>query len=203
MTSQALRRLTAPFVIALAVSLVAPAVAGALQRSTVFSRGRVWVRQAVPYSQARYATVEGALIPVGTANPHYLGYRTDCSGFVSMALNLRTRSGRPYSLSTATLAPRLSRIRKEDLRRGDIILRPNDLVIDGRRVPYGHAVLFVAWNDSAKSSYVGYHQSSSGKGAVRSVIRYGASGFGSAAGFAPYRYVGVRDRVKLETRRTP
>ena len=31
------------------------------------------------------------------------GYRTDCSGFVSMALGLKTRTGTPLSLDTGSL----------------------------------------------------------------------------------------------------
>lgn len=202
MTSRGNKRVLAGVCLALVIVVVAPVGAAAISRSWVLERAQVWVLAKVPYSQKRSATVEGSLIPTSTPGHLYAGYRTDCSGYVSMAFNLRTKSGNPYSLSTATLRPRLTRISKADLLPGDVILRPNDLVIDGKRVAYGHAVIFGEWTDSTRAHYVGYHESASQKGAVRSVIRYGTSGFGSAVGFAPYRYTAVRDRVKLETRRT-
>ena len=198
MTSRGNKRILAGVCLALVLVVVAPLGAAAISRSWVLERAQVWVLAKVPYSQKRAATVEGSLIPTSTPGHLYAGYRTDCSGYVSMAFNLRTKSGAPYSLSTATLRPRLTPIAKADLRPGDVILRPNDLVIDGKRVAYGHAVVFGGWTDSTQASYVGYHESSSQKGAVRSTIQYGVSGFGSAIGFAPYRYTAVRDRVKLE-----
>lgn len=201
MTSRGNKRVFAGVCLALVLALAAPSAAGAISRSWVLERAKVWVRAKVPYRQKRSATVEGSLVPTSTPGHLYVGYRTDCSGFVSMAYNLRTKSGAPYSLSTATLRPRLTRIAKADLKPGDVILRPNDLVIDGRRVAYGHVVIFGGWTDSTRAYYVGYHESSSRKGAVRTIIRYGVSGFGSETGFAPYRYTAVRDRVKLETRR--
>ncbi len=191
------KRLLVVISLALVAALVAPTFAAAISRSFVIARAEVWVAREVPYSKKRFATVEGSLVPTSAVNPQFAGYRTDCSGFVSMCLNLRTRTGGPLSLTTASLRPRLTPIEKSHLRPGDVILRPSDAVIDGKRVPYGHAVIFVDWTDETRKSYVGYHQSGSSKGTVRSVIRWGASGFWSAPGFAPYRYAAVRDRVKL------
>lgn len=201
MTSRGNKRIIAGVCLALVLVVVAPLGAAGVSRSWVLDRAKVWVSAKVPYSQKRSATVEGSLVPTSTPGHLYVGYRTDCSGFVSMAYNLRTKSGAPYSLSTATLRPRLTRIAKDDLLPGDVILRPNDLVIDGKRVAYGHVVIFGGWTDSTRAYYVGYHESSSRRGAVRTTIRYGVSGFGSEAGFAPYRYSAIRDRVKIETRR--
>lgn len=185
-----------------ACALLFPAVpAYAITRQEVVARGKVWVDRKVPYSQSRFASVEGTRLPVSTSTytPSRYGYRTDCSGFVSMCLNLRTTKGLPYSMSTATLDNVMYKIPKSALKPGDVILRPNDLVINGSRVSYGHAVLFVGWTDSAKTRYVGYHESSSGKGAVRSIIDWGTSGFWGAAGFAPYRCGAVRDRSRITT----
>lgn len=183
--------------VAVVLSLAsAPEAAPAISRSFVHARGKVWVDKKVPYSQSRYATVEGKRLSTATVNPQRLGYRTDCSGFVSLSLNLRTLSGYPYSLDTAGLGRRLTRISKADLQRGDIILRPKDAIVNGKQVPYGHSVVFLRWTDSSQTAYVGYHQSSSAKGAVRQTIRWGTSGFGTSPGFAPYRYVAVRDRVR-------
>jgi hypothetical protein len=174
------------------------APAGALARDEVLDRARVWVDKKVPYSQSRYATVAGELVPdTGSAAVQATkGYRTDCSGFVSMSLGFRSSSGALYSADTAGLGKLLVRIDKSDLRPGDVILRPKDLRIDGKLVPYGHAVIFGGWVDSGKTEYWGLHQSSSAKAAVLGRIRWGTSGFWSEKGFGPYRFAGVRDRVR-------
>ena len=194
--SGTLTRVLTSTLLAAAVLGVFPLPASAYTRTEVHQRGRVWVDQWVPYSQSRWATVEGVLVPTGTPFPERLGYRTDCSGFVSMCLGFTSAAGNPLSLSTATLDNVMIPIEKEDLQRGDVILRPNDLVIGGTRVPYGHAVLFLKWADAAHTRYIAYHQSSGGKGTVRAEIRWGTSGFGDAKGFAPYRYQGVDDAVR-------
>ena len=79
-----------------------------------------------------------------------------------------------------------------------MILRPKTLRIGGKLVPYGHAVVFGGWADSAKTYYWGLHQSSSAKGTVRAKIRWGTSGFYSEKGFAPYRYPRVDPRPRIE-----
>ena len=61
---------------------VFPAPASAITREQVIARGMHWVKKRVPYSQRRY----------------HQGYRQDCSGFVSMAWNVKT-SYTTYSIS--------------------------------------------------------------------------------------------------------
>lgn len=177
--------------------MLAPVVAQALPRSEVIERGSVWVEAKVPYSQSRYATVSGSRLATSTVRPSTKGYRTDCSGFVSMCLGLRTSLGSPLSADTATLPTYLVKIKKSQLRPGDVILRPRTLKIDGKTVPYGHAVLFGGWADKDKTHYYGLHESSSRKGAVQAKIAWGKSGFWTAEGFSAYRYPGVRDRVRV------
>lgn len=179
----------------ISAALAVPVSAHAITRSTVLKRANVWVKVKVPYSQTRYATESGTLISKKTSNPSSKGYRTDCSGFVSMCLDLETSSGTPLSLDTGSFPSRLVKIKKSQLLPGDVILRPKTLKIDGKTVPYGHAVLFAGWTDSSKTYYYGIHQSSSSDGTVRVKIRWGTSGFGSEEGFSPYRYPGVRDGV--------
>ncbi len=164
------RRALATVLVALLVfSLTTPAYG--ISRSTIVARGRSWVDRHVPYSQS--ASFEG--------------YRTDCSGFLSMSWAL-ARNGVPYSPSTAELdAPGLVRsITKEELQPGDMILRPKDQP----GAAYGHAVLFVGWANPEHTKYIAYHQSSSGAGAVMATITYP---FWGETGFAPYRYLGVDD----------
>jgi len=179
--------------------LAMPATAHAMTRADIVKRAGVWTKAKVPYSQSRYATEAGVLV---TATPAAVaatqGYRTDCSGFVSMCLGLKTRSGAPLSLDTGTLPGRLVKTTKSDLALGDVILRPKTLKIGGKLVPYGHAVVFGGWTDSTKSAYWGLHESSSAKGAVRVKITWGRSGFYSEKGFAPYRYPRVDERPRIE-----
>lgn len=175
--------------IALVAALLAPLSAGAAvtTRSAVISRARTWILKGTPYSQTRYAYLDGTLVPSTepTATWSRLGYRTDCSGYVSMALGFRSSRGYPMSLTTWTLPGVLVRIRKDELQRGDVILKP-----------YTHAVIFVGWLDAKRTRYVGYHESGSGKGAVRSEIDWGTSGFWNGSGYAPYRYPGIDDSVR-------
>jgi len=146
----------------------------AISRTTIVARGRSWVNRAVPYSQ----------------EVKFEGYRTDCSGFLSMCWVL-SRNGSPLSLSTAELDSVSYRIEQDDLQPGDMILRPKDQP----GAEYGHAVLFVAWTDPTHTSYIGYHESSSAGKAVMATIKYP---FWSEPGFAPYRYKNV-DKDYLAT----
>lgn len=96
------------------------------ERREIVERAFTWWDAQVSYSQSRY----------------YKGYRTDCSGFVSMAWELGTSyttasfstgGGESHPLSSyASLEP------------GDALVR--------RRNGAGHIVLFLGWNDSAKTS---------------------------------------------------
>lgn len=184
--------------VVLTLLLGAPSSAHAITRSQVLRRAKVWTAVKVPYSQSRYATVEGSVLETTTVVAKTLGYRTDCSGFVSMALGLTYKSGAPMSLDTASLPTRLVKIPKAELLKGDVVLRPKNAIVDGRRVAYGHAVIFGGWADSAHKYYWGYHESSSAHGAVRSKIAWGKTGFYSEKGFAPYRYPSARYRARID-----
>ncbi|PKQ16087.1 MAG: hypothetical protein CVT67_06535 [Actinobacteria bacterium HGW-Actinobacteria-7] len=178
----------------LVAGLAAPACA--ITRADVITRAKVWTDRNVPYSQSRYATVDGNLLASSTSSPQSKGYRTDCSGFVSMSLGFHTSSGALYSADTAGLGKLLVKITKDELRPGDVILRPKDLKINGVLVPYGHAIIFGGWANSSKTEYWCLHESSSAKGTVLVRAQWGKSGFFNEVGFAPYRYPGVRDRIR-------
>ncbi len=190
-TSRITRRALTLTAFALVACLVAPAASFAITRQAVLARGMTWVTAAVPYSQSRWATEAGAVLATSTVNPSALGYRTDCSGFVSMCLGLKTASGAPLSLDTASLPRQLMPITKADLVPGDVILRAKTSTL------YGHAVIFGGWADSTKTTYWGLHESSGSGKATRVKITYGPSGFWSEPGFAPYRSPLVRDRARL------
>ena len=76
---------------------------GPIDRNTIIRRAKRWVDQRVPYSQSAYKD----------------GYRTDCSGYVSMAWNLSS------SKTTWTLPDVSRRITKEDLQPGDVLIKNN------------------------------------------------------------------------------
>ena len=92
-------------------------------RRAAIARGLEWLEDDVPYSQTRT----------------HEGYRTDCSGFVSMCWQLGT------SFSTADFAASSSKWKPlpsyESLVPGDALVRR----VSGQ----GHIVLFVGWDDDS------------------------------------------------------
>ena len=100
-----------------------------ISRSTVHSRMQSWVDAAVPYSQSAY----------------YEGYRTDCSGYVSMGWQLGS------SQTTSTLYPSYcSKITQSDLAMGDAMLLVGT-----------HVIMFDKWISS--DSFYAYQEPSTGK----------------------------------------
>ncbi|MEU4744810.1 hypothetical protein AB0G02_30710 [Actinosynnema sp. NPDC023658] len=121
----------------------------AVTRSEIITRARTWVTAGVPYSQSDY----------------YGGYRTDCSGFVSMAWKLGE------SLTTRSLDQVSHRIDKDDLKAGDILLSPDN-----------HVVIFEKWADSAHTEYYEFEQTP-----PRAVYRKIPYPYYSGS-YLPYRY---------------
>lgn len=95
-------------------------------RRTAIERGFAWWDAQVPYSQART----------------YHGYRTDCSGFVSMAWQLGTSYTTAEFASGA--APSHAIGSYASLVPGDALVR--------RRNGSGHITLFLGWNDAGHRS---------------------------------------------------
>lgn len=95
--------------------------------TTPLVRPQTWVDAKVPYSQSVWFTNS------------YGSYRTDCSGFVSLAWGLSS------SYNTRTLATVATRITKADMRPGDILLNAGS-----------HTVIFNGWADSTKTQYWAY-----------------------------------------------
>lgn len=153
------------------------ASADAIARETVMQRSQRWVDLGVPYSQSKY----------------FEGYRTDCSGFVSMSWGLADASGRPISPATDALPRHAVLINKEQLRPGDMIVRPKTAMTSG------HSVIFGGWADENLTTYWCYEQSSSGGGARKRQTPYP---YWPSPGivFAPYRYAGITDTPESVTR---
>lgn len=131
-TPRATGRLTQPaIVVGVLVALLAawlgnvqPA-AGPLDPDDVVARARTWTDLGVPYNQLTYKG----------------GYRMDCSGFVSMAWDL------PENLTTWRIPLVAERVKKDDLRAGDVLL---DHTSDNR-----HVVIFERWANAEKTRYIG------------------------------------------------
>ncbi|KAI9148202.1 hypothetical protein HJFPF1_12028 [Paramyrothecium foliicola] len=109
------------------------AIEGPIKRSEIMSRAQYWISRGVPYSMdASHPDVQGAR------------YRTDCSGFVSMALHLKTPG-----LSTVYLPGVAKAIGWADLRQGDFV----GTLGSGTGGAGGHVTLFDSWTDSSKKRY--------------------------------------------------
>ncbi len=129
--------------------------------ATAVARAKVWTNKHLSYSMSRT----------------YGGYRTDCSGLVSMAWGLPTPG------AVTNTMPRLGHyISKSSLKRGDAVLNSSA----GAR---GHVVLFDSWANKDHSRYWVYEESGSG-GAQHHIIPYPYySGHGT---FKPFRYDGLK-----------
>ena len=118
-------------------------------RANALERGFGWLDANVPYSQAR----------------SHAGYRTDCSGFVSMCWELGTSTTTSALVSTSTYASKLSSW--DQLLPADAILRQ------------GHVMLFVGW-EPGKSGVCVLEQASTASDMqyrVKSVASLKSQGF--------------------------
>lgn len=178
-------------VLAVAITLLAPVGAFAVSRAQSIQRGKQWVNYlsldssgsviatGVPYSQDRFADATGT--PV---YDRYLGWRTDCSGFVSMCWDLRDGYGRPRSYDTRWFVyatDKFVQISKEQLVPGDMMLRSTALDAPSG----GHAVLFCGWTDASRTAYWALEQ-------TPPTAKLGIRPWGQPY-FHPYRYLGLDD----------
>ncbi|KAL0222186.1 hypothetical protein RCL1_002040 [Eukaryota sp. TZLM3-RCL] len=100
---------------------------GCVTRQSMLSRARRWIDLGITYSQQR----------------QYEGWRTDCSGFVSMAHGGIPKPG--DTTSTFISRGHAKWINKSELAPGDLLLSPGK-----------HVLMFVAWADSGKTKYSAY-----------------------------------------------
>ncbi|MFD5145207.1 hypothetical protein [Streptomyces sp. NPDC058401] len=146
-------------------------VDGPITRDEILLRAQHWVDLNVYYNQ-------------DDSHPDLDGrhYRTDCSGFVSMALHLS------WSPSTVTLHEVLDPIAWEDLKPGDAVgtLGP------GTGGDAGHVVLFAGWANHEHTRFFTMEEMG-GAGSVRyeRPINYTTSGGQFTA--KPYRYKRVAE----------
>ena len=116
-------RLAVVAALTLVMALGASPAYAAMSRSLVMSRAQHWVDLVIPYSQTTYRDLDGKSVSYSS------GYRTDCSGFVSMSWN----TFKP-GYSTRTLQQTATPITKEALQVGDALVSYNY-----------HAVIFGGW----------------------------------------------------------
>lgn len=139
----------------LLVSVLGAGNAYAIDRSSVLARAQRWIDVSVPYSQSRY----------------YGGYRTDCSGFTSMAWQTGP------SWTTRSLYRVSYRIAAANLKPGDAMLRAGY-----------HVRVFYGWADPAHTAYVTYEQTGpTTKSSIKSL------GIDLAYGYLPYQYKKIAD----------
>ncbi|GAA0274445.1 hypothetical protein GCM10010302_10100 [Streptomyces polychromogenes] len=113
-----------------AATVAESTVGGAITRTEIIERAKYWLGKGIPYDQGgSYADVNGR------------NYRTDCSGYVSMAWHLST------SLNTQSLesSPEVYEIPRGDLKPGDIL-----------NSYYDHVILFDQWDDAAHTKFSYY-----------------------------------------------
>ncbi|MFJ5266625.1 hypothetical protein ACIQAC_39850 [Streptomyces sp. NPDC088387] len=149
------------------VDAAALAAAPQITRDEVVLRARSWLRPTVPYDQHATHTNE------------YGTYRTDCSGYVSMAWGLPGPGP-----NTVGLLDFSHPIAKGDLKTGDILLDAQG------NSNTRHVVLFDKWADDGQSSYWGYEQSGDANTVYRKIpYPY----FSTPSQFKPYRYHNIVD----------
>jgi len=112
-------------------------VGGAIKRSEVISRAKYWYDHRGSFSYNMNGSYR---------DPQGRQYRTDCSGYVSMALHLSS------SLSTVTLPGVGHRVAKAKMHAGDYIGHMGA----GTGGAGGHVRLFQKWANSAHTTYWAY-----------------------------------------------
>ncbi|MEJ3744859.1 VCBS repeat-containing protein [Actinomycetes bacterium KLBMP 9797] len=135
-------------------------------RSQVLTRARSWVTVVVPYSQLR------------CYRNSYGDYRTDCSGFISMAWGL---GGSGSAFWTGNLMDRAFQISRSALKPGDALLRHTG------DPSQNHVALFVQWADSARTQPVVMEQTGSADTIQRTWSESNASLY------SPIRYDNIVD----------
>lgn len=148
-----------------------------ISREDVLERAMFWVDDPRPYSMDRSSPgIDGKQ------------WRTDCSGFVSMAWNLR-RSDGDTGTGTGQLPEFLERIEQDDLKPGDALL----ITPGANGQSYGHVVLFNGWKNDEHTEYEGLEQvgGSISKTAKRTISYPYDSDNGES--YEPYRYPKITD----------
>ncbi|MFJ7065445.1 peptidoglycan-binding protein [Streptomyces sp. NPDC101115] len=131
-------------------------------RAEIINRAKTWVAAGVPYSMERYWSD---------------GYRQDCSGYISMAWNLRSNEW------TGSLDRFAERIDRTELQPGDILLFHNP----ANPTRGSHVTIFGGWTDYTHTSYVAYEQTKPRTRKQATPLAY----WENSDRYVAYRYKGV------------
>ncbi|MET9435148.1 peptidoglycan-binding protein [Streptomyces sp. NPDC006551] len=131
-------------------------------RSEIITRAKRWVNAQVPYSMERYWSD---------------GYRQDCSGYISMAWNLRANEW------TGSLDRFGERIGRTELQPGDILLFHNP----ANPTKGSHVTIFGGWTDYTHASYIAYEQTKPHTRKQATPMAY----WNNSDRYVAYRYRGV------------
>ncbi|MFJ3904190.1 peptidoglycan-binding protein [Streptomyces sp. NPDC090025] len=131
-------------------------------RAEIINRAKTWVTASVPYSMERYWSD---------------GYRQDCSGYISMAWNLRSNEW------TGSLDRFADRIDRADLQPGDILLFHNP----ANPTRGSHVTIFGGWTDYTHTSYIAYEQTKPRTRKQATPLAY----WENSDRYLAYRYKGV------------
>ncbi|MFJ5843534.1 peptidoglycan-binding protein [Streptomyces sp. NPDC092903] len=131
-------------------------------RADIINRAKKWITAQVPYSMSKYWSD---------------GYRQDCSGYVSMAWNL------PGNEWTGSLASYGTRIAREDLQPGDILLFHNPA--DPSKG--SHVTIFGGWTDYTHTHYTAYEQTTPHTRKQTTPMAY----WSNSGSYVAYRYKGL------------
>lgn len=131
-------------------------------RADIINRAKKWITPQVPYSMTKYWSG---------------GYRQDCSGYVSMAWNL---AGNEWTGSLATYGTRIAR---EELQPGDILLFHNPA--DPSKG--SHVTIFGGWTDYTHTHYTAYEQTTPHTRKQTTPMAY----WTNSGNYVAYRYKGL------------
>lgn len=137
-----------------------------IRRSEIIERAESWLRPSIPYRTTKFHHNEFGI------------YRTDCSGYVSMAWGLPARRGGLDILGLTTVSTTIDR---DELRAGDVLMRA-----EGSRL-VRHVAVFHEWTDASETAYWGFEQSA-GTGTVHRLIVYP---YGDQLDFLARRYLNI------------
>ncbi|MEU3609221.1 peptidoglycan-binding protein [Streptomyces sp. NPDC035033] len=131
-------------------------------RTEIINRAKRWVAAQVPYSMEKYWSD---------------GYRQDCSGYISMAWNLRSNEW------TGSLDRFAVRIDRTELQPGDILLFHNP----ANPTRGSHVTIFGGWTDYTHTAYVAYEQTKPRTRKQATPMAY----WENSARYVAYRYKGL------------
>lgn len=131
-------------------------------RTEIINRAKTWVTAQVPYSMEKYWSD---------------GYRQDCSGYISMAWNLRSNEW------TGSLDRFAVRIDRTQLQPGDILLFHNP----ANPTRGSHVTIFGGWTDYTHTSYIAYEQTKPRTRKQATPMAY----WENSSRYVAYRYKGL------------